>query len=44
MQQHKSISRLLPNDTIFLECDIQEKIITHIKQGDTVIHNAKRLA
>lgn len=36
-------SKLEPANTIFLECDIQEKIKENIIKGSTVIHNGKRL-
>ena len=39
----KAISRLLPNEVVFLECDIQKNIIKHIMNYETVVHNAKRL-
>ena len=44
IQKSKKLFRLIPNETVFLECDIQEKFRKHIMNFPTVVHNAKRLA
>lgn len=44
IQKSKKLFRLIPNETVFLECDIQEKFRKHIMNFSTVVHNAKRLA
>ena len=40
----KSIKRLTPADTVFFECDIQERLTKHIFRFNTMAHNAARLA
>ena len=40
----RRVVRALPEASIFMECDIQEKMRKHIFRFDTVEHNAKRLA
>lgn len=44
IQKSRKLFRLLPNETVFLECDIQEKFRKHIQNFNSVVHNAKRLA
>ena len=44
MLSKRIVSRVQAQDCIFFECDIQEKIYKHMKNVDTVLHNAKRLA
>lgn len=44
IQKSKKLFRLIPNETVFLECDIQEKFRKHIQNFNSVVHNAKRLA
>jgi hypothetical protein len=44
MQKSSKLFRLLPRDCVFFECDIQEKFIPHIKNSQTVVHNARRMA
>ena len=40
----KKICRLAPVDTVFFECDIQERLTKHIFNFNTMAHNAARLA
>mmetsp|Transcript_5602 Transcript_5602/g.9643 ORF Transcript_5602/g.9643 Transcript_5602/m.9643 type:complete len:217 (-) Transcript_5602:64-714(-) len=40
----KAIQRLAPQTTLFLECDIQQKLAPHLIKNATMVHNAKRLA
>ena len=35
--------RFTPEDTIFLECDIQAKVSQHWQNSEAVIHNGKRM-
>ena len=44
MQHSKKLFRITPANSVFFECDIQEKFTKHVQSGATVIHNAKRLA
>lgn len=44
MQAKRLISRLLPSEVVFLECDIQKTISKHIQKMDSVVHNARRMA
>ena len=45
ISKNKKLFRLLPQNTIFFECDIQSKFTSkHIKNGKSVVHNARRLA
>ena len=44
VQPARKIVRAFPESTIFMECDIQEKMRKHIFGFDSVAHNAKRLA
>ena len=39
----KSFTRLTCKNTVFMECDIQQKLGKFIQKNDTVVHNAKRL-
>ena len=44
VQKHaRRIVRNVPSNSVFFECDIQEKMRKHIFRFDTVAHNAKRL-
>ena len=43
MQAAKRFTRISATNSIFFECDIQQKLGPHIKQNSTVAHNAKRL-
>ena len=40
----KKITRAIPSQTVFMECDIQEKLRNHIFRFATVAHNANRLS
>ena len=37
------LARLCPSSTVFMECDIQQKIGKHMHKSDTMTHNARRL-
>ena len=38
-----SIRRLTPQNTIFLECDVQKVFAKHIFKYPTMLHNSKRM-
>ena len=40
----KRIVRLTQENTVFFECDIQERLAKHIFRFNTMAHNAGRLA
>ena len=40
----KRIARLTQVNTVFFECDIQERLTKHIYRFNTMAHNAARLA
>ena len=44
MQKTRKLFRHSPSNTVFLECDIQEKFRTLMQNGPSVVHNARRLA
>ena len=44
MKTAKQFVRIVPENTIFFECDVQQKIYSHIKGFDAVAMNCARLA
>ena len=40
----KRIWRITPQNCIFFECDIQQKLSKHILMSHSMAHNAKRLS
>ena len=40
----RRIVRAVPEHTVFMECDVQDKFRKHIFKFDQLAHNAKRLA
>ena len=40
----KAVCKIVAEECVFMECDIQEKMRNHAKSFETVVHNARRMA
>ena len=43
MQKKQLVQRLSHANSVFFECDIQQKLSKHILKSNLMAHNAKRL-